>query len=56
MKHDMSVYSLTEAEQQDLIKRLSQDVSFMDDDYVIEQDELFDSERDYSNTEPDEVF
>lgn len=54
MKHDISVYQLSEQEQKDLIKRLTQDVSFMDDDMVMEQDDLFDSERDYSNTETEE--
>lgn len=47
MKNKLDAYKLTEKEKQDMIKRLSNDISFSDDD-------LFDSEQDVSNVESED--
>lgn len=54
MKHDLSVYQLTDKEKADLIEKLTQDVTFVDEADLFETDsdqELFDLEAYLDDTD-----
>lgn len=51
---DIKIYQLTEEEKNDLISRLTEDVSFLDEESYFETDEYFETNDDYETLE--EVF
>lgn len=51
MKHNIEVYQMTQDEKDDLIKRLTQDVTFLDEESIFETDEHFETNDDYETLE-----
>jgi len=47
MKHDVNVYQLTETEKAELVEKLSQDVTFLDEESLFEIEDYFENVDDF---------